>query len=191
MNNDEKIHLIQEDVNELVDKLMVDGLQDIHSVTEVNNRMRYGMLRIINLKMSEAAQDPKMITAWKALIKDIDAAVFMLARLAQEDRHLDNEEMVAQALNAVSEQVRRNPYRLKEGEESYGAPELPTLPETDFDKRDGVLDIGLINTDYETFMKNADKAAIGAHDEEEEDKPKANRDANRDAPLPPPVPGQL
>lgn len=190
MNNEEKIHRIQEDVNELVDNLMTDGLQDINSVTEVNNRMRYGMLRIINLKMSEAAQDPKMITAWKALIKDIDAAVFMLARLAQEDRHLDNEEMVAQALNAVSEQVRRNPYRLKDGEESHGVPSLPDLPDTEFSKRDGVLDIGLVNMDYENFMKNADKESIGAHDESEETTTK-RPEVGRDVPLPPPAPGQL
>ena len=188
MSNEQETK-IQDEMGSLIDGLVNgEGLMDVHSVTEVNNRMRYAMLRIINLNMKDAAQDPKMISAWKAVIKDIDSAVFMLARLAQEDRHLDNEEMVAAALNAVSAQIRKNPYR---GDGEFNLPDLPDLPDLPL-KNEDELTVGLLNMDYEAFneMGALAKSEADALETDAEVKAAKSRDLNRDVPLPPPLPGQ-
>lgn len=180
---------LQSEMGAMVDDLLKsENLSEVTEITQINNKMRYAMLRIINLKMGEAAEDPKMIAAWKGLIKDIDSAVFILARLSQEDRHLDNEEMVAQALNAVTQQIRKNPYKVDSPLEDMEIPPLPSLPDDEFDFKEGSDLIGLITEDYKDFQDKLGREAIALEDGEEVT---TRSQIDRDTPLPPPTPGSL
>lgn len=194
MNNN-LVEKLQFTNSNLIDNLLKsEDFLNVNESVKVTNMLRWSMAQILNDGLKNIADDPKLLAQYRGLIKELDQAVFTLARLSQEDKHLDNEELVAKALNEVTRSIRGNPYQ--ERNDFYteqGLPveniELPNLPDGEFTFTEGSGEVGLINTNFKTFEEEI-LPGLKNDTNTKEDTPKPETTTiERDAPLPPPLPG--
>lgn len=181
----------------LIDDLMNNpSLMEVQETTKVTNQLRLGLVRILTDSMGNVTNDPQMLAQYRGIIKELDNAVFMLARLSQEDKHLDNEEMVAKALNEVTKQLRFNPYdrRAQDAKEMGIVAEEIVQPDLakggEFELVEGSDHIGLVETNYETFV-NEVIPSLPSDNEDEEVVEEPKDKVQRDEPLAPPTPGTI
>lgn len=181
----------------LIDNLLKsEDFLNVHESVKVTNMLRWSMAQILNDGLKDIAGDPMLLAQYRGLIKELDQAVFTLARLSQEDKHLDNEELVAKALNEVTRSIRGNPYQERNDfYKEQGLPtenvELPNLPDNEFNFTDGSGDVGLVSTNFKTFEEEI-LPSLKSESITENDTPNpAPTTIERDAPLAPPLPGSV
>lgn len=174
--------------NHLDDLLGDTDLRDVAEQGFINNKIRYGMMRLLNEQLKVVTMDSAMLGQWRAMMKDIDATIFKIAQIAQDDRSLDNEEMVAKALSEVTRQISHDPYRLDDGEGDVI--KSPTI-DKEFEFVDGSEEVGLSTMDYQQFANFYKKTGSRSDDETENDDGESGASALDDAAPAPPKPGEI